>query len=171
MPTERLLVTCNKELPITTSEARIAANRRNATRSTGPRTPEGKLQARRNALRHGLASLTLKDPKGCLETDRLAAQLIAAYPRRVTPEEARALAAAKIALDRVRAAQQAYWDRMAAAGPGAVATSVGAAAMDKETAMQPVRFGDLVADLLRLDRYLHRATIRWRELLKATFDK
>jgi hypothetical protein len=39
-----------------TSEARIAANRRNAAKSTGPRTEAGKAAARRNALRHGLTA-------------------------------------------------------------------------------------------------------------------
>ena len=36
------------------THAQIAANRRNAKRSTGPRTPAGKTIAARNALRHGL---------------------------------------------------------------------------------------------------------------------
>ena len=36
-----------------TSPARIAANRRNAQKSTGPRTPEGKRAVRLNALWHG----------------------------------------------------------------------------------------------------------------------
>jgi hypothetical protein len=38
------------------SQKRIEANRRNAKRSTGPRTPAGKSTARRNALKHGLTS-------------------------------------------------------------------------------------------------------------------
>jgi len=37
----------------TVNSAALAANRRNATRSTGPRTAAGKSRARRNALRHG----------------------------------------------------------------------------------------------------------------------
>ena len=39
----------------TTSPARLAANRRNALKSTGPKTPEGKAASRLNAFKHGLA--------------------------------------------------------------------------------------------------------------------
>ncbi|MFZ0964798.1 MAG: hypothetical protein WAO35_28405 [Terriglobia bacterium] len=39
--------------PLTVSPARIAANRRNAQKSTGPRTARGKAQSRMNGLREG----------------------------------------------------------------------------------------------------------------------
>jgi hypothetical protein len=38
------------------TEKQIAANRANALQSTGPRTPDGKAIARRNALDHGLTA-------------------------------------------------------------------------------------------------------------------
>lgn len=49
-----------------TSARQIAANRLNARRSTGPRSENGKLRSRQNAIRHGLTAETvigvLEDP-------------------------------------------------------------------------------------------------------------
>ncbi len=57
--------------------AQIEANRRNALRSTLPKTDEGKNRVRSNALKHGMTALTLlhelpqEDPKRLEErTDR-----------------------------------------------------------------------------------------------------
>jgi hypothetical protein len=44
------------------SERRLAANKRNAVLSTGPKTSHGKLVSRYNALRHGLARPIASDP-------------------------------------------------------------------------------------------------------------
>src|SRR4051794_6471674 len=42
-----------------TTFKQIEANRRNARRSTGPTSAEGKLRSRRNAVRHGLTAETV----------------------------------------------------------------------------------------------------------------
>ncbi|WZO99102.1 hypothetical protein EP7_000695 [Isosphaeraceae bacterium EP7] len=47
----------------TASQRRIDANRRNALRSTGPRTAEGKAKSRRNSLVHGLSGAGIVVPQ------------------------------------------------------------------------------------------------------------
>ena len=65
--------------------AQIEANRRNAQKSTGPKTDEGKARVRRNALKHGMTARTImpvlpqEDPKE-LE-DRTQQAIAAMKPR------------------------------------------------------------------------------------------
>ena len=50
--------------PVRASARKVAANRQNALKSTGPKTPKGKANSRRNALKHGLFAMDL--PHGTL---------------------------------------------------------------------------------------------------------
>ena len=58
------------------SSEKQAANRRNASRSTGPRTARGKARSKRNALKHGLAVSAL-DAFAAREVRDLAARFTA----------------------------------------------------------------------------------------------
>ena len=70
-----------------TSQRKIQANRANARRSTGPKTPAGKSRVSRNALKHGIFSRNLltKDADGG-EQPRDYAQLYNAIYQHYAPE-------------------------------------------------------------------------------------
>jgi hypothetical protein len=65
----------------TISARKLAANRANARRSTGPRTPEGKRRSRANALKHGLSVSVLADPRLAAEVEVLARRIADGYQR------------------------------------------------------------------------------------------
>jgi hypothetical protein len=87
-----------------TSNGRVAANTRNASLSTGPRTVGGKLRSRNNAFRHGLAVRIGDDPTYAREIERLAAQLAGFSNEFFRNEHARTLAECHFDLRRVRSA-------------------------------------------------------------------
>jgi hypothetical protein len=59
------------------SEKQIAANRANAKRSTGPKTPAGKMASSRNAFRHGLSSPLQLNPIVARKVDAIIAHALA----------------------------------------------------------------------------------------------
>jgi len=52
------LVDPNRRTYTVATAAQIEANRRNAQKSTGPKTERGKARARRNAITHGMTART-----------------------------------------------------------------------------------------------------------------
>ncbi|HYR55988.1 MAG TPA: hypothetical protein VEM39_07710, partial [Myxococcaceae bacterium] len=63
-----------------TSLRQVEANRRNALKSTGPRSANGKHASRRNALRHGFTAETVIEPLENLEEYReFEAAILAEY--------------------------------------------------------------------------------------------
>jgi hypothetical protein len=68
MRESRLRTNGTREAKRATSAVRAEANRRNAQRSTGPRTVEGKQKSSRNALKHGLCRTLACLPSECEAT-------------------------------------------------------------------------------------------------------
>jgi hypothetical protein len=69
------------------TDRQIAANRRNAQKSTGPTTQEGKHQSRQNAFRHGLTAQTvIRHLENASEYSDLEALIIADYEPQTTIE-------------------------------------------------------------------------------------
>ena len=58
------------------SEAQILANRKNAARSTGPSTPQGKEASRGNALKHGLTATKVFPEREAAEVERRGAAFV-----------------------------------------------------------------------------------------------
>jgi len=87
------------------SRAKIAANRANAQRSTGPTSSTGKQRVARNALSHGLAVSVWADPSCSAQVETLAALIAGEDADESRLSLARRIAAAQIDLIRVRAAR------------------------------------------------------------------
>ena len=103
-----------------TSIQKVEANRRNALKSTGPRTSAGKARSRLNAVTHGLTAQTLILPG---EDEPAYQQRLAAWIRDLTPcnafEEDLVVQAVSLSwrLDRVDRVQAALLAERIAVGP------------------------------------------------------
>ena len=152
-----------------TSETKRAANRRNAARSTGPRSAAGKKRASQNALCHGLAISLGQDAETRAEIERMAKLICADGASRLKHELALVMAESEIVLQRARMARVAITERAMnaarvradqgqprahpgrGAGPDAPAT---AGPTDIEALRQAL------PQLARSERYVRRAFLR-----------
>ncbi len=88
-----------------TSPEKIAANRANAQRSTGPRSVAGKASSRRNAIKHGLAVRASALPDLAQEVTQLAQQIAQGSESILIQDAATRVAEAAIDVLRVRKAR------------------------------------------------------------------
>ena len=85
-----------------TSDRKIESNRKNAQKSTGPRSEAGQRRSRRNALRHGLAIAIGSDSALSEDVKRLASALARGRSGSNISEFAHQAAEAEIDLLRIR---------------------------------------------------------------------
>ena len=98
------------------SEWQIAANRRNARKSTGPRSGAGKNRSSRNTYRHGLTVSITSSEGLAKQLDKLAREIAGDTEDPILLERARAIAQAELDLARVRRAKVALIERASAFG-------------------------------------------------------
>ena len=98
------------------SERQIAANRRNAQNSTGPRSAAGKRRASRNSYRHGLTSAITSSAKWAKGVERLACAIAGDTSDVIILEYARTAAEAEFDLAQIRRVKVAIIERIMAFG-------------------------------------------------------
>jgi len=139
-----------------TSQAKIEANRRNALRSTGPRTNAGKARSRRNALKHGLEVPLNRDDSFTGQIDAMTTELT---PLLGKPSEIVRLAAERqLEVTRVQQTKVAIISRSQDVGAADDAVSDEARVAAAVAAALP--------DLVPLDRYERRALSRLKKFMR-----
>ena len=98
------------------SERQNAANRRNARKSTGPRSGAGRKRASRNSYRHILTLNIASTAAYAKQLDKLARKIAGNTDDAITLERAREIAQAELELARVRRAKVALIERASAFG-------------------------------------------------------
>src|SRR5262249_28078111 len=94
-----------------TSEKKIAANRLNAKRSTGPRTSRGKSPASGNPWRHGCAAAKSVPSTAQADVEQMAQAICGDHGSPALYEQAVIIAECEIALLKLRAARIAIIER------------------------------------------------------------
>ena len=129
------------------SQRKVAANRANARRSTGPRTGRGKARASRNALRHGLAAISLANSPALPQIERMAKAICGAGATPWQYELALGIAEAEYIVLVVRAARAAVVQEGCDAGGAGLEHAI--------------------SQLTKLDRYERRALSRRQRAIRS----
>jgi hypothetical protein len=141
------------------SQRKIEASRRNALRSTGPRTNAGKARSRRNALKHGLEVPMNRDDSFTKQIDALTTELTSLLAK---PHEIVRLAAERqLEVTRVQQTRVAIINRHLGQDAG---TADGAVSDEARVA---AAVAAALPDLVSLDRYERRALSRLRKILRS----
>ena len=149
-------------------DTRIAANRRNAQRSSGPRSVAGKLNVGRNALRHGLSAATPRDPGIAAEVDRLATAIGGENADAAQSEQALIIAESELTLLRVRAVRTSIFEQMLVATGAANTQEPSAQLLGRRHAGVIGR--PPLEQLRRLERYERRAFSKRQGAIRKLLD-
>jgi hypothetical protein len=133
-----------------TTPASIEANRRNARKSTGPRSQEGKARVAKNALRHGLAVPTAALTEFRDAIKHLAAEIAADKADVPHLAAASRIAEATIELQRIRMVKRPLVERLVTAVDEGDLSEIAVA----------------LARLEHLDRYQRRALSRQKTAIR-----
>jgi hypothetical protein len=167
------------------TERQIAANRRNARKSTGPRTRAGKKRASRNSYRHGFSYGVAAATAFAGHIEALAQKIAGRGVNAVTLEIARSVARAEFELAQIRRVKVAMIVRISEFGAFEVSNPLGTFRQIKRIlnlidrglrwdldvpappqlpSSEPERSAEAVRrtlpELLKLDRYERRAAAR-----------
>lgn len=177
------------------TDRQIAANRRNARRSNGPRSRAGRKRSSRNSLRHGLSAGVTVSAEGITHIERLVREIAGATTDTVALECARTVAQAEFDLAQIRRVKVALISRVIAFGevkrpPDSylireakrffraldrgelIHPNLEAPAMpttEPERTAEAVRRA--LPELIKLDRYERRATVRCARALRSFLER
>jgi hypothetical protein len=144
---------------MTASDRKADANRRNAKRSTGPKTPAGKAKAAKNAFRHGLSRV--QPPDGAAAGEALALAQALTAGRSNVAERARVAAENLLYLQKLRRA------RAAALARALEAVRAGQDALLSAPEQEALAVRAALTELLTLTGYERKAGSRLRKMLRA----
>ena len=131
------------------SDRRLAANRENARKSSGPKSGTGKRTSAQNSLRHGLAIPVRNIAALRGDTEKLALSIARASGQQTISEFSRQAAEAELDLLRIRKCRAAILDKF------------------HEFPATEAAYGELNRNLASLERYERRAFSRRKRALRA----